>query len=225
MTLSLSRVAAAVAAVALLIPAAAHAKPGNGLALGHQKKAAPAPHAVEAPAAADATETVDSAVTDARTVAAPAPARSRTVAGRAKGRAKPKLFVFRGSVTGIDALAGTVDVAVRGGNAVSRRFRGEVVTFSLADAIVEGVETDGLAGLTIGDVLVSDRVLVQARLPRTTAPDGTTLAARKLVDQAEREPVEVVEPTEPEQTEGESTGDEGGDSLEGGGDEPAPPVE
>ena len=60
MTPNFTRVAAAVAAGALLVPAAAVAKPGkgNGHAYGHQKHGVPAPHAVVAPVQAPATEPV-----------------------------------------------------------------------------------------------------------------------------------------------------------------------
>src|SRR5215213_8199150 len=102
MTLSLSRAAAVIAAGALLIPAAAQAKPGNGkgLALGHEKNGVPAPHVVAAPAELPAVEQpADVAATEivapGETVAAPV-RKSGPAASRGKGRAKPKTFVFRG---------------------------------------------------------------------------------------------------------------------------------
>jgi hypothetical protein len=189
MTPNLTRALGAVAAGALLIPAAAVAKPGkgNGHAYGHDKNGVPAPHAVVAPVVAPAPV--------AATVPAPAPA----VAPAAKPtRAKPSAFVFKGRVTAVDAAANTVTVEILGGNARGRTWRGKVVTFALAGAVVEGVETDGVAGLTATDLLAGDRVTAHARLPRGAAADGTEVAARKLVDHAEREPVAIAEPvTEP----------------------------
>jgi len=50
--------------------------------------------------------------------------------------------------------------------------------------------------LTLADVLAGDAVTVQVRLPRSARPDGSTIAARKVIDRAEREaaPTAPVEP-------------------------------
>ena len=226
MTIDFKRVAAAVLTGALLVPAAADAKPGNGKGNGNgngnAKHETPAPAEAVAPAAVveapqpapapapapakvkvkKAKAIAPAATTDAADGtedAAPAPAKATRKAAKATTRAarkaaKPKTFVFRGTVAAIDAEAGTVDVTVTSGNSRGRRFRGETVTFDLAAAKLAGVETDGVLGISLDDVLVGDRVMVQARLPRATAFDGTTIDARKLVDQAEREPVLVEEP-------------------------------
>ncbi len=220
MTTSFPRLAAAVAAGALLIPAAAEAKPGNGNghAFGHAKHGAPAPHAVVAQPAAPAPAEVAppaapapagdvsaAAILDAPAAApVPAPTPGKASAGttkRAAARKAAKLqtFVLHGQVTAVDAAAGTVEVAVTSGNAFGRRFAGETVVVDASAAVVEGVETDGVAGVSLGDVLAGDAVTVQARLPRSARPDGSAIAARKVVDRAERAPAPVGEATqEPE---------------------------
>lgn len=183
MSIHLHRLAAAVAAGVLLAPAAVEAKPGNGKghAFGHAKHGVPAPHAVPAEAAP-----TPAGVTSAK-----------RATKRATARKAPKLqtFVLRGAVTAVDAAAGTVEVAVTAGNAFGRRFAGETVLFDASAAVVEGVETDGVAGLTLADVLAGDAVTVQARLARTARPDGTTVVARKVADRADRDPAPVAEPT------------------------------
>jgi hypothetical protein len=102
--------------------------------------------------------------------------------------------VLRGAVTAVDSAAGTVEVTVAGGNAFGRRFTGETVVFSASSAVVQGVESDGVAGLSLGDVLVGDAVTVQARLPRAARPDGSVVAARKITDRTERDAAPVLPP-------------------------------
>ena len=216
--MKLQRLAAATAAGVLLLPAAAQAKPGNGKGHGGDKQPGPpahaqAPHAAPAPVApapvhgpaktAPAKTTVTSdATTLAGETAAPtkterkATKRSTKTARRI---AKPRTFIFKGTVSSVDVEAGTVVVDVTSGNAIGRRFKGETVTFDLASGKVSSVETDGVLGITLADVLAGDKVVVQARLARATTPDGSTLTARKLTDQTEREPVLVEEPVVEEQ--------------------------
>ena len=216
MTSKLLRLAPALAAAALLLPAAADAKggKGNGNGNGHGRPAwagppaaaAPTPEpgvirgaAVEEPVQSEPTPEAPATVVDQAPPAPVAPVTPEVKAPR-KAKLKAKTFVFQGRVVAVDASAGTVDVLVRKGNSRGRRFRGEVVTFALSGAVVEAVETDGVAGTSAGDVLEGDAVVVQARLAQAARPDGTVVAARKLVDLAEREPAPVSEPVvaEPE---------------------------
>lgn len=171
MTSKLLRVAPALVAAALLLPGTADARndKDRDRGTGHGRPAWAGPKADRAPQPAPVAEAP----------AAPAP--------RRRGRGKPKTFVFAGRVLAVDVAAGTAEVLVRKGNSRGRRFRGEVVTFGLASARIDADDADGAAGITVGDVLAGDRVVVHALLPRSTRPDGSVVAARKLADLIERE--------------------------------------
>jgi hypothetical protein len=179
---------------------------GNGKGHGHGNgrhqaerpvtPVAPVTPATEPAAAPDATAETTTRRTRTRTTA-PAPAKrtvGTTTRGRAHGHTHGKTFLFRGRVVAVDAATATVTVKVRGGNRLARRFRGETVTFELSSAKIRAIEADGAAGITAGDLVADDAVIVQARLPRSTKPDGSTIAARKLVNLTDREPTPIVEP-------------------------------
>ena len=203
MTSNLLRVASALAAGALLLPGAADAKndkdKGRGNGHGHGRPAWAGPKAAPAPQPGSRRAATDTVVADPAPeapgletpapVTEPAPVIQAPVAPAPKrhGRSKPKTFVFQGRVLAVDAEAGTADVLVRKGNSRGRRFRGEVVTFSLATARIDADEADGAAGITLGDVLAGDRVVIHALLPQSASPDGSVVTARKLVDLTERE--------------------------------------
>jgi hypothetical protein len=216
MKINVPRVAVALTAGALLVPAVAAARPGDGDGYGNGKgkwqehgqsqghgkghghggsphKAPADPATPVAPAtepgatAPDATQRT-APTTETRTA-------RTTTRGKAYARTKGKTFLFRGRILTVDAAAGTVTVDVRGGNRLARRFRGETVTFELSSAKIRAIEADGLAGITTGDLLEADRVIIQARLPRSTQPDGSTIAAHRVMSLTDREPAPIVEPT------------------------------
>ena len=90
-----------------------------------------------------------------------------------KAAKKGKTYVFKGVYKGEGV------VAVSSGNSRVRKggFVGTDVTFDLSAAKVVADDTDGVAGVTLADVKVGDKVLVQARLPRgTKAPEPVTEA-------------------------------------------------
>jgi hypothetical protein len=109
--------------------------------------------------------------------------------GKASGKAKAAhavTFVFRGTFT----APGTVTVT--SGNAPVRKggFVGKAVAFDLSAARVVAADTNGDQAVDLLDVKSGDRVLVQARLPKSTkyaAPaageSAATVAATRLVDQ------------------------------------------
>ena len=205
MTPKLLRAAAALAACALTLPAAADAKPGKGRGEGHGNGQAKHVVVADRPVA-DRSILEEPVVTDpapVETAPVPAPVElaplpvAEPVApvkqGKRHGQAKAKTFLFHGRVVAVDAEAGTVAVRVRKGNALGRRFRDAVVTFDLRSGAIAADEADGIAGITLGDVLAGDRVVVQARLPRTARPDGSVVAARRLVDLTERTEAPVLD--------------------------------
>ena len=134
------------------------------------------------------------------TVAAAKPDHAATGDGRAqahaKGHAKPKNGVFKGTVVSTDTTAGTVTVHVTKVNHWSRTFKGTDVVFSVATVEkinVADVNNDGKRDLN--DVQANDPVLVQARI---TSDAVQPFAARKLNDQA---PDTTQAPEAPEQPE------------------------
>jgi hypothetical protein len=102
------------------------------------------------------------------------------------GQSKLVTYVFKG-VWNAD---GTVTVSA--GNARVRKggFVGDLVPFDLAGAKLRAADANADGAVTSDD-LVSHKVVVKARLPRTD-PGGGPFAATKLVDQS-RPAVEEVE--------------------------------
>lgn len=105
-------------------------------------------------------------------------------------------YIFKGTYEG----AGVV--AVKKGNAHVRKgdLTGISVTFDLSAAKLVVDDTNGDGAITVDDVLVDDKVHVQARLPKG-APGAQPFAARKLVDQTHpaddgADPVEEPAPVE-----------------------------
>ena len=75
-------------------------------------------------------------------------------------------------------------VTVSGGNAKVRKggFVGETVAFDVTAAKLRVADTDGDGAVTAADLVEGDKVVVQAKLPRTD-PGEAPFAARKVVDQ------------------------------------------
>jgi hypothetical protein len=75
-------------------------------------------------------------------------------------------------------------VTVSGGNARVRKggLIGETLTFTLETAKLRVADTNGDGAVDVTDIVAGDKVVVQARLPRTEPGEGP-FAARKLVDQ------------------------------------------
>ena len=123
----------------------------------------------------------------AAAVAHPGHAKGKLVNGGEKGNSKAKKaksvnFVFKGTFT----APGTV--AVSSGNAHVRKggYVGEEISFDLATAKINGVDTNLDLKVSLLDVANGDKVLVQARLSKRTeyaAVAATEIVARKLIDQ------------------------------------------
>jgi hypothetical protein len=75
-------------------------------------------------------------------------------------------------------------VTVSGGNAKVRKggFVGETVAFDVSAAKLRVADTDADGAVTAADLAEGDKVVVQAKLPRTD-PGEAPFAARKVVDQ------------------------------------------
>ncbi len=75
-------------------------------------------------------------------------------------------------------------VTVSGGNAKVRKggFVGETVAFDVTGAKLRVADTDADGAVTAADLVEGDKVVVQAKLPRTD-PGEAPFAARKVVDQ------------------------------------------
>ena len=99
-------------------------------------------------------------------------------------------------VKGVWNADGTVTVA--GGNARVRKggLVGKSLTFTLESAKLRVADTNADGAVTGADVVAGDKVVIQARLPRTEPGEGP-FAARKLVDQTHP----VVEEQEAPETE------------------------
>jgi hypothetical protein len=91
---------------------------------------------------------------------------------------KVSTYVFKG----VWHADGTVTVS--GGNAKVRKggFVGETVAFDVSAAKLRVADTDADGALTAADLTEGDKVVVQAKLPRTD-PGEAPFAARKVVDQ------------------------------------------
>ena len=122
---------------------------------------------------------------------------------------KYRALVLKGTVTAVGT--GTIDVLVRGANHHGRALRGQTVTVDVSGArvIVRDVNGDGIRDLA--DVAVGDRVGVQARIAKGTAPDpAQPIVAKRVLDVGPKKS-------------GKGGGDEppaGGDEPPAGGDEP-----
>ena len=107
----------------------------------------------------------------------------------AGGPVRSERYELRGSVTAVDAAAGTITVTVKKANHGRRgaRLRQQTVQFDASSArlIVRDSNGDGVRDLN--DVAEGDAVRVQADLPRTGSLDLTQpVTARSVQDRARR---------------------------------------
>jgi len=107
----------------------------------------------------------------------------------ARGHVHPVAFALTGTVTA-PASGALLTVNVTHGNHWARRggFIGQDVTFDLTNAHLSVADTDGTAGADAGDFKQGDRVVIMAKLPRTTAysQDEQPLAASHVADRSSR---------------------------------------
>ena len=125
------------------------------------------------------------------------PAPAGVTEGKPSKEAKPKkpkvsTYEFKGLVSAVGA--GTVQVAVNGGNSRGRKFSGQTLTFDLSKAKIKVADVNKDGKRDLADVAAGDRVNVQAKLPRGAVDATQPLAARHFVDKG---PVPAPE-TEPE---------------------------
>jgi hypothetical protein len=101
--------------------------------------------------------------------------------GKHPKKPKTRALNIRGTVAAVGD--GTVDVLVKSANHHGRALAGQTVTVDVSNAriVVRDVNDDGSRDLA--DVAVGDRVLVQARIAKGTAPDpAEPVVGKRLVD-------------------------------------------
>ena len=186
----------AAAGVALLIPAAAVAKPDSDKPdKGRDKapKSEKAPKADKAPGSGESSEAVEA-------VKAP-----KTLKGKNVSR-----YNIDGTVSSIGSAAASSDpaatpdasgdddvvVAVTRGNSRGVRFAGQSITFDLSRAVIKVADTNGDGARNLQDVKEGDTVKVKLRLARdgsSTQPYSADRFEVKVAEPEEEEP-EVVTP-------------------------------
>ena len=186
----------AAAGVALLIPAAAVAKPDSDKPdKGRDKapKSEKAPKADKAPSSGESSEAVEA-------VKAP-----KTLKGKNVSR-----YNIDGTVSSIGSAAASSDpaatpdasgdddvvVAVTRGNSRGVRFAGQSITFDLSRAVIKVADTNGDGARNLQDVKEGDTVKVKLRLARdgsSTQPYSADRFEVKVAEPEEEEP-EVVTP-------------------------------
>ena len=119
-------------------------------------------------------------------------------------KAKTRALNVKGTVAAVGE--GTIDVLVSGGNRRARELKGQTVTVDVSAAriVVRDANGDGVRDLA--DVAAGDRVVVQARIAKGSAPDpAQPLAAKKVVDKGPKQ----IEPPEDDDSDDDGSGDDG----------------
>jgi len=196
MRVPLRKILAAAAGVALLIPAAAVAKPDSDKPdKGRDKapKSEKAPKADKAPSSGESSEAVK------------APKAPKTLKGKNVSR-----YNIDGTVSSIGSAAASSDpaatpdasgdddvvVAVTRGNSRGVRFAGQSITFDLSRAVIKVADSNGDGVRNLQDVKEGDTVKVKLRLARdgsSTQPYSADRFEVKVAEPEEEEP-EVVTP-------------------------------
>ena len=108
--------------------------------------------------------------------------------GQAKGKAK---FNLVGTLTAVDATAGTITVKVKAGTKTVRAWRGAELTMPVDPAArIRLVTADGVKTVKLADLPTDARVKVRGRIDRTD-PKAPVFTARVVKVKA---PAEVVPP-------------------------------
>jgi hypothetical protein len=95
-------------------------------------------------------------------------------------------YVFKGTFQGPGELAGDA-VAVDHTNRHAREFKGETVAFDFSAAKLSVADTNGDGAVELADVLMGDRVVVKAKLPKS-APGAQPFTAKQLTDETNPAP-------------------------------------
>jgi ABC-type uncharacterized transport system ATPase subunit len=93
-------------------------------------------------------------------------------------------LVAQGTVVSVDTTANTAVVQVTRANHHGAGLIGTEVTIDLSKASISVADVNGDGQKNLADIAVSDRVLVQGRIPLRGALAGA-LPARRLVDQTQ----------------------------------------
>lgn len=199
------RIFAIVAALALLIPAGAIAKPGKGKGKGNDK-------------ASDQTTQVvsdggENTVDDGTTL-------DSGTNGKGKGKSKAKSTKLvtanlKGVVTANDGVTMTVTVAKASGHV--KACKGKSLTFDVSTARFHTADNDADGDMDAVDVLVGHEVKVQTKVARTKgrkttcSVEAATSTARQVHNRTTPQPDEA---EEAEETEGEETEGTDGEETE-----------
>lgn len=102
--------------------------------------------------------------------------------GEHKKPKKPKTstYEFRGLVVAVGD--GTLQVAVSSGNSRGRKFKGQTLTFDVANAKLKVADVNGDGKRDMADVAAGDRVQIQAKLPRGAVDTTQALPASHVLD-------------------------------------------
>lgn len=161
---SMFRVIALLAVSALLVPAAAGAKQGQGKSQGKGQ--------------------------------ANAKSKSKSK-GKAKGKSKQRknptvTYVFKGTISAIDATAKTATVNVTRTNKHGRSYKGQEVGFDLSSAKVSTADVNADTSEDLADFAVGNAVSVKVRMPKRGAGDPP-FTARQIVNRTNPETEETPE--------------------------------
>ena len=142
--------------------------------------------ALAAPVAA----TADSGKGKGETTSAEAKAKPK----KAKKAKKAKNAQFKGTVTAVDAAAGTVTVAVEKASKWGRAYKGQSVVFTLTGVKkIKVADTNADGKQDLGDVKVGDRAHAGARIAKD-ADVAAPVAANKFGAKAPEAPETEEEP-------------------------------
>jgi hypothetical protein len=112
-------------------------------------------------------------------IAIPATAVANNGHGHGNGHGpKAVSYIFKGSYAG----GGSVDVNHGNGHVKQAGLVGTTVQFDLSNAKLTVADTNGDGTVDANDITTGDKVLVQARLPKSD-PGAQPFAAKHLVDQ------------------------------------------
>lgn len=114
---------------------------------------------------------------------------------KAKGKAKPVVsYQLKGQVLSADASSNTLVMQVAKANRHGRSLVGSEVTVDVSAARLRIADVNGDGVRDLGDAVEDDRVDVQARGPKGSAPTSPVAASKVGVHHPEPEPEPEPEP-------------------------------
>lgn len=105
--------------------------------------------------------------------------------GKKPKKPKVKTYEFKGLVAAVND--GTVEVTITGGNKRGRELERQVVTFDVTNAKVKVADVNGDGKRDLADVVVGDRVMVQAKVAGPVS-SSKVVPARHFLDKGPVKP-------------------------------------